>query len=250
MSPCWIATAGSSPSTTAGCASRASWRNDGRAGVGAIYLDVLRHAASKDAPHACELLAGIEAVLDRSRAGFALDYPSRAPSGERWFTISAVPLSVLDGGAVVSHTDITERKRAELEEQQSRQELAHFTRVSTMGELTASVAHELNQPLTGILANAQAGLRFLEATPPDLLEIREILKDIVDDDKRAGEVIRRLRSLLRKEDVQFKLLDLNVVIRDVAQLLSAMRSFATSVRLARPDPVFVSGDGVQLQQVV
>ena len=222
------------------------------AAVGASYLDVLRHAAAKDMPHTREVLAGIEAVLDRSRAGFALDYPSRAPSGERWFTISVVPLSVLDGGAVVSHTDITERKRAELEAQRSRQELAHFTRVSTMGELTASLAHELNQPLTGILANAQAGLRFLEATPPDLHEVREILKDIVDDDKRAGEVIRRLRSLLRKEDVQFRLLDLNVVIRDVAKLLSSdavIRNLSVRLELD-PDPVFVSGDGVQLQQVV
>jgi two-component system sensor kinase FixL len=121
-----------------------------------------------------------------------------------------------------------------------------------MGELTASLAHELNQPLTGILANAQAGLRFLEATPPDLLEIREILKDIVDDDKRAGEVIRRLRSLLRKEDVQFRLLDLNVLIRDVAKLLSSdaiIRNLSVRLELD-PDPVFVSGDGVQLQQVV
>ena len=222
------------------------------AGVGASYLDVLRHAATKDMPHTREVIAGIEAVLDRSRAGFALDYSSRALSGERWFTISVVPLSVLDGGAVVSHADITERKRAELEAQQSRQELAHFTRVSTMGELTASLAHELNQPLTGILANAQAGLRFLEATPPDLLEIREILKDIVDDDKRAGEVIRRLRSLLRKEDVQFRLLDLNVLIRDVAKLLSSdaiIRNLSVRLELD-PDPVFVSGDGVQLQQVV
>jgi signal transduction histidine kinase/integral membrane sensor domain MASE1 len=222
------------------------------AGVGASYLDLLRHAAAKEMPHTREALAGIEAVLNRSSAGFALDYPSRGPSGERWFTISVVPLSVLDGGAVVSHTDITERKHAELEAQRSRQELAHFTRVSTIGELTASLAHELNQPLTGILANAQAALRFLEATPPDLLEIREILKDIVDDDKRAGEVIRRLRSLLRKEDVQFRLLDLNVLIRDVAKLLSSdaiIRNLSVRLELD-PEPVFVSGDGVQLQQVV
>jgi PAS domain S-box-containing protein len=220
--------------------------------VGASYLDVWRRAAEKDAPHAAEALAGIEAVLDRSRESFVLEYPSRLLGGERWFTISVVPLSVPDGGAVVSHNDITERKRAELEAQRSRQELAHFTRVSTIGELTASLAHELNQPLTGILANAQAALRFLEATPPDLFEVREILTDIVDDDKRAGEVIRRLRGLLRKEDVRFRRLDLNVVIRDVAKLLSSdaiIRNISVRLELD-PDPVFVSGDGVQLQQVV
>src|SRR5262245_8722575 len=223
------------------------------AGVGASYLDVWRRAAGDDAPYAGEALAGIEAVLDRSRAGFTLEYPSRAPGGgERWFTISVVPLSLPEGGAVVSHTEITERKRAELEAQRSRQELAHFTRVSTIGELTASLAHELNQPLTGILANAQAALRLLEATPPDLLEIRSILSDIVNDDKRAGDVIRRLRGLLRKEGTQFRLLDLNALIRDVAKLLSSdavIRNISVRLELG-PDPMFVSGDSVQLQQVV
>ena len=222
------------------------------ADVGASYLDVWRRAAEKDASHAAEALAGIEAVLDRSSGSFVLEYPSRMPGGERWFTISVVPLSVPDGGAVVSHNEITERKRAELEAQRSRQELAHFTRVSTIGELTASLAHELNQPLTGILANAQAALRFLEASPPDLPEVREILKDIVDDDKRAGEVIRRLRALLRKEEAHFRRLDLNALIRDVAKLLSSdaiIRNISVRLELDS-NPVFVSGDGVQLQQVV
>jgi signal transduction histidine kinase/integral membrane sensor domain MASE1 len=227
--------------------------NDGtpEAGVGSSYLEPLRGGA-KDVPYAGEVLAGIEAVLDRSRPGFMLEYATHAPDGERWFTISVVPLSVPEGGAVVSHTDITERKRAELEAQRSRQELAHFTRVSTIGELTASLAHELNQPLTGILSNAQAALRFLERTPPDLLEIREILKDIVDDDKRAAEVIRRLRGLLRKEDVRFTLLELNTVIRDVAKLLSSdaiIRNISVRLELD-PNPTFVNGDGVQLQQVI
>src|SRR5262249_59187027 len=128
-------------------------------------------------------------------------------------------LRVREGGAVVSHPDAPERKRAELEAQRSRQELAHFTRVSTIGELTASLAHELNQPLTGILANAQAALRFMDAKPPDLTEIREILKDIVNDDKRAGEVIRRLRGLLRKEAARFSLPDPPPLIRHAARPL-------------------------------
>src|SRR2546422_11123720 len=96
---------------------------------------------------------------------------------------------------------------------------AHFTRVSTMGELTASLAHELNQPLTGILTNAQAARRLLEATPPDLGEVQSILSDIVEDDKRAGEVIRRVRDLLRKDESKFRPLDLNALIRDMTKLL-------------------------------
>jgi signal transduction histidine kinase len=222
------------------------------AGVGASYLDVCRRAASEGTPYVGEVLVGIEAVLDGSRESFALEYPSRMSSDERWFAVSVVPLNVPEGGAVVSHTDITERKRAELEALRSRQELAHFTRVSTIGELTASLAHELSQPLTGILANAQAALRFLQATPPDLLELRSILSDIVDDDKRAGEVIRRLRTLLRKEAVQFRLLDLNALIRDVVKLLSSdaiIRNISVKLDLD-PGPALVSGDAVQLQQVV
>ena len=114
-------------------------------------------------------------------------------SRQRWFALSVLPLNRAEGGAVVSLTDISARKRVELEAQQTRQELAHFTRVSTMGELTASLAHELSQPLTGILANAQAAQRLLAATPPNLDEVRASLADIVADDRRAGDIIRRLR---------------------------------------------------------
>ena len=116
--------------------------------------------------------------------------------------MSVVPLSRSEGGAVISHTDITDRKRAEMEAQRSRQELAHCTRVSTVGAMTASLAHELNQPLAGVLANAQAACRYLEATPPVLDEFRDILADIVEDVKRAAEVIHRLRGLLRKDEPQ------------------------------------------------
>jgi two-component system sensor kinase FixL len=222
------------------------------AGVGASYLEVCRRVTGEDAPVAADVLAGIAAVLNASKANFVLEYVCRVPGGDRWYTISVVPLHVAKGGAVVSHTEITERKRAELEAQQARQELAHFSRVSTIGELAASLAHELNQPLTGALANARAALRLLEATPPDLVEVRSTLSDIVDDNKRAAEVIRRLRGLLRKGEVQLSVLDLNGLIRDVAKLLSSdaiIRSIAVRLELD-PNPLFVSGDAVQLQQVV
>jgi two-component system sensor kinase FixL len=163
-----------------------------------------------------------------------------------------VPLHRAGSGAVISNTEITDWKRAELEAQRSRQELAHFTRVSTMGALAASLAHELNQPLTGILANAQAARRFLAATPPDLDEIRSILADIVEDDKRAGEVIERLRELLRKGDAQTVVLDANALVRDVVRLVSSdalIRSTRLEVAL-RAMPSTVRGDRIQLQQVI
>jgi PAS domain S-box-containing protein len=173
----------------------------------------------------------------------------------RWMQVVKRPMIGKDGTArhvLGSAADITERKRAEMEAQQARQELAHVARVSTIGELAASLAHELNQPLTGALANARAALHMLKATPPDLVEIRNTLSDIADDNKRAGEVIRRLRGLLRKGEVQFGLLDLNGLIRDVAKLLTSdaiIRSITVRLELD-PDPLFVSGDGVHLQQVV
>ena len=228
--------------------------NDGPAdvGVGTSYLDVCRRVTGEDASVAGEVLAGIEAVLNGSRGSFAQEYLCRVPGSDRWFTVSVVPLHVAKGGAVVSHTEITERKRAELEAQQARQELAHFSRVSTIGELAASLAHELNQPLTGALANAQAALRVLKTASPDLVEIQSTLSDIVDDNKRAAEVIRRLRGLLRKGEVQLSVLDLNGLIRDVAKLLSSdaiIRDITVRLEL-HPNPLFVSADAVHLQQVV
>src|SRR5262245_30527781 len=168
-----------------------------------------------------DAVAGIEAVLVGARQGFTQEYPCKTAAGERWYAMSVVPLNRPDGGAVVSHTEVTERKRAELEAQRSRQELAHFTRVSTMGELTASLAHELNQPLTGILTNAQAARRLLEQARPDIEELRAILHDIIEDDRRAAEVIQRLRELLRKGESEVSRLDLNALIRDVLKLLGS-----------------------------
>ena len=126
-------------------------------GVDGSFLGACWKAALDGVAVAREAMIGTESVLNGSRTGFALEYAWGAPGVGRWLALSVVPLKGPDGGAVVSHTDVTERKHAEMEAQRSRQELAHFTRVSTMGELTASLAHELNQPLTGILANAQAG---------------------------------------------------------------------------------------------
>jgi signal transduction histidine kinase len=222
------------------------------AGLGANYLEVHREAARPGKPHAAEALAGIEGVLDGSRRGFSFEYPCMTFSGERWFAMSVVPLNQPEGGAVVSYTDVTERKRAEGEAQRSRQELAHFTRVSTMGELTASLAHELNQPLTGILTNAQAARRFLDMNPPDLAELRAILGDIIEDDKRAADVIQRLRDLLRKGESQVGPLDLNCLIRDVVKLLGSdtvIRNVNVTLDLDER-ATFVVADRVQIQQVV
>jgi two-component system sensor kinase FixL len=147
--------------------------------------------------------------------------------------------------------DITARKRAEAEVQHQSAELAHVARVSTMGELAASVAHELNQPLSAILSNAEAAEMFLNQDPPALRDVREILADIRKDDERAGEVIRRMRSLLRKRDMEMQPLELNSVMEDVIRLVAAdagLRKTAISGAWSPRLPA-VWGDRVHLQQV-
>jgi C4-dicarboxylate-specific signal transduction histidine kinase len=144
------------------------------------------------------------------------------------------------------------RSQNELEAERLRRDLAHIGRVSAVGELTASLAHELNQPLSAILSNAQAAQRMLESEPRDLAEIAEILRDIVVDDKRAGEVIRRLRTLLRKGELEHASLDVNEVVGEVARLVrsdAANRHVSVRLELTKGLPR-VRGDRVQLQQVV
>lgn len=144
------------------------------------------------------------------------------------------------------------RRRSEMEGQRLRQDLAHVGRVSTMGELAASLAHELNQPLTAILSNAQAAQRILDSDRADLAEIREILGDIAEDDKRAGEVIHRLRGFLKKSNLDLSTLDIGKLVSEVVRLVSSdaiIRNVAIRLDLAPGLPP-VRGDRVQLQQVI
>jgi len=179
-----------------------------------------------------------------------------APEGKtRWivargrveFDEARKPLRI--GGVVV---DATERKRMEHESAMQRDELAHLSRVALLAELSGSLAHELNQPLTAILSNAQAATRFLAHSPPNVEEVRESLVNIVESDKRAGEVIRRLRAMLRKDPPEFQRLDLNEVVQDVLRIIRSdllNRSVETRLELAEDLPL-VHGDRVQLQQVL
>ena len=115
--------------------------------------------------------------------------------------------------------DITARKLAEQEMLRLRQEIAHVGRVSVMGQLATTLAHEINQPLGAILRNAEAAALFLQHPSPDLAEIGAILEDIRKDDQRAGAVIDRMRAMLRREPVVTAPLDVGQFLRDVASLL-------------------------------
>jgi PAS domain S-box-containing protein len=151
--------------------------------------------------------------------------------------------------------DVTERKRAEEERERLRQleaDLAHINRVSMMGELAASIAHEVNQPLSGIVSNGSACLRWLSGDPPEVGEVREAVRDIVRDGKRAGEVIARIRALTKRAAMPKAQIDLNETIREVLLLVgdeTKKNGIVVRTRFAEDlSPVF--GDRVQLQQVL
>jgi len=148
--------------------------------------------------------------------------------------------------------DITARRQAERDHARQRDELTHLSRVAMLGELSGSMAHELNQPLTAILSNAQAAQEFLSNGSGTIEEVRGILQDIVDEDRRAREVIRRLRTLFRKGEVQYEAIDLNELVREVLKLMnSEMINHGVTVHTElAPELPTVRGDRVQLQQVV
>jgi signal transduction histidine kinase len=171
----------------------------------------------------------------------------------KWYVAGVVALCLAQA-ALISGLLIQRRRRhrVELELQANRDQLAHVTRLSTAGELTASVAHELNQPLGAILSNAEAAEMFLNTEPPALDEVRDILADIRKDDQRASEVIRRMRSLLRKQEMAPKSIAINEAVEEVLRLLStdaAVRKVAMKFERTADLPR-VWCDPVHFQQVV
>jgi signal transduction histidine kinase len=148
--------------------------------------------------------------------------------------------------------DITRRKQAELDLQKQHNELAHLSRITMLGELSGTLAHELNQPLAAILSNAEAALGFLARDATALDKVREILEDIIEDDIRAGEVIQRLRLLFRNNEMQHQPLNLNEVVQEVLKLVRsdlASRNIAVKTVLSTKLPAVI-GDRVLLQQVL
>jgi len=148
--------------------------------------------------------------------------------------------------------DVTQRHAVELEVQQQRAELAHFSRVSMLGELSGSLAHELSQPLGAILRNTEAAELFLEDPSPDMDELRAILADIRKDDQRAGAVIDRMRSMMKRRAVEHGMLDLNMLAADVIGFVrrdADLRKVRLTLEPASSLPL-MRGDRIQLQQVL
>jgi signal transduction histidine kinase len=171
----------------------------------------------------------------------------------RWYILGALFIFVLQALMIAGlFVQRTRRRLAEIELQRNREALAHVTRVSTVGELTTSVAHELNQPLGAILSNAEAAEMFLAADPPALDEVRDILADIRKDDQRASEVIRRMHGLLRKHELSPQSIEINEAVDEVLKLVSVDASAReVSIKFERTaDLPRVWCDPVHFQQVV
>ena len=200
----------------------------------------------------------MQQTIDRAaRDGkdFSHEYRLLMPDGSVTY-VHAVAHAVKDASGDVEFvgavTDVTATKRAEEALRQSQAELAHVTRVTTLGELTASIAHEVNQPLAAIVTNGEVGLRWLDREVPDLAEVREALGDMISNGRRASEIIQRLRALSRKTETQKVALDINDAISEVIPLVQQeVLSHRVSLRLElAPALPAVLGDRVQLQQVI
>ena len=215
---------------------------------GQMYSDYLSRLIGQEDGSAA--VASIEPVIVGARASATAELP--LSSVGRWIEVRALQLPKQQSGSLIVHLDITQRKQAELERTRSRTEIYHLNRVAAMGQLAASLAHELSQPLTAIMSNAEAAQRFAHLAAPDMVEICEALEDIARDDKRASAVIQRMRAMLKKENVAIEPVDLNQIATSVVQMIRnevALRGMTIDLGLSAT-PVMVKGDQVGLQQVV
>jgi PAS domain S-box-containing protein len=199
-------------------------------------------------------------VLERARKGFtdlpALEFRLRHKNGGvRWIEHTCMAVND-DGrhhlGVRGSNREITQRKVMAEESRHAREELAHVSRVATVVELSASLSHEISQPLTAVRTNARAARNFLGKEPPDLGEVDDALSGISEAAERAGTIIHQLRSLLKREEIKKKPLDLNAVVSSTVEILKSeavKNRVEVSVDLAGELPP-VAGDRTQIQQVL
>ncbi len=182
-----------------------------------------------------------------------IEYRVLQPDGSvRWFAVRGRAETEPAGWLMGVAQDITNRKMAELQAEKDRSALTHMTRVSMLGQLSASIAHQLNQPLAAILGNAEAARKMLGRDQIDVAELQDICDDIVTEDIRAADVIRRLGALFKHGEMRLVSLDMNELVCDTLELLRSelmTRHVETNSELA-PSMLMIEGDRIQLQQVL
>jgi two-component system, LuxR family, sensor kinase FixL len=198
--------------------------------------------------------AGFHAATAAQAVGAGLELSARHKDGTEFpVEIGSSLIEGPEGTLVLSViVDVSVRKQAEAEARQHREELAHLSRVAIMGEMAGSLAHELNQPLTGIVNNASAGRRFIAKGRADFPKLDSLFEAVVADGRRAGEIIRGIRSMVRKGEVVRDAVNLNDVIASVLQFVRSDALGRQCALISEPDPrlPLVEGDQVQLQQVL
>jgi PAS domain S-box-containing protein len=223
-----------------------------------MTLAQLKNWAMAGVVHPHDLPAVMEAVTRSATLSEPYDIEHRCRRGDgawRWFHVRGVPLRNREGGILrwyVLLTDIHDRKLAEDALNGARADLAHVSRIATLGTLTASIAHEVNNPLSGIVTNAEACLRMLAADPPDIEGARDTARRTIRDGRRAAEVVSRLRALFANNGSVTEPVDLNEATREVIALSrSELQRGGVILRLELGEGLPpVAGDRVQLQQVV
>ncbi|WP_041536388.1 sensor histidine kinase [Parvibaculum lavamentivorans] len=222
------------------------WAASEAVGRSADELLQTRYPENRDAIETCVIGSGRwEGTLEhRTRTGAWLVLESRWAAE---YDSRGRMVRVLE-----THTDVTERNQAQDSLNLARAELAHATRVATLGELTASIAHEVNQPLMAVVTNGEAGLRWLRRDPPDLTEVEMAIGQVVAEGRRAGEIVKRVREFLRKAPSRPADIDVLSLVEDAAALVrhDLARAEVTLTLAIEPDIPKIRGDRVQFQQVL
>ncbi len=220
--------------------------------VDRYYLDTWLAWTAPATEDNAALTDAVNSVLAQETELAAVEYRYRADGVERWIEIHIATLNRREGGAVITHLDVTARKKAEREAAKNLESIYHMDRVAAMGELATSLAHEINQPLAAISTNAESALTLLNRATPDIAEAKAALSDIIEDDHRAGEVIRKMRGLLKRGPIQVTKLDVNLVTAESVRLVAseALLRKLQLVTSLEPKLPLVTGDHVQLQQVI
>lgn len=219
--------------------------------VGANYLKVCQTAIRQRNRDAFVALNGIMGVLDGSIPEFCLEYSCPGNPEEVWYEMIVHPLRRPAGGAVIIHLNISDRRAAELRALSLAQDLAQINRLAVLGELTATFAHEVSQPLAAIRTNTETMKSILLHQASANLALKQVLSDIIADNLRAGKLIQRLRMMLKRGPPRFEALEVNALIRNVSAVLHGVarsRKVEVSLQLESSLPL-VWGEQLQLQQV-